>query len=504
MDHFLRQCPSIRFGVATHIVLGAGIVLGTGIALAPLAAPAQANSISEMIQEPSPLLGHNSSSSQGYLGVDLADVDAAKAQELKLKDVKGAVITLIDHDAPAGQIGLKVNDVVVQLNGQPIEGAEQLRRMLKEIPAGRKVSLEISRDGNIQTLGVELADRRAMEHDIWNKIGNNGDVFAQPPALGILSGAGGDAPVGGGFHMPFFGSTLNVGAMVEPLTSQMAEYLGVPSGLMVKQVAHKSEAEVAGLKAFDVIVKVGTEPITNLAGWDRALRSNQGKPVQVTVLRDRKQQVLTLLVDSKHHGELEWEQVFPGEDGPLVAFLDPSCSLADSQAAQQLQQQAEALRGQIDGMVNSETKAQIAEQMRKQAEELKRGLQNFKVDPKAFAAMQQDMKGFQFDPKAFDQMQQDMKGFQVDPKAFDQMQQEMQNFKIDPKVFEQLNQDMQNFKVDPKALDELKRQMQDFQKNFKPEDFKVDPKQMEELKKQMEQMKKDMQDWSFASPDATV
>jgi serine protease Do len=488
MKHFLRQCQTITFAAS---------VLGIGITLTPVAAHAQANSISEMIQEPSPLLGHNSTSSQGYLGVDLADVDAAKAQELKLKDVKGAVITLIDHDAPAGQIGLKVNDVVVQLNGQPIEGAEQLRRMLKEIPPGRKVSLEISRDGNIQTLGVELADRRAMEHDIWNKIGNNGDVFAQPPALGILSGAGGDAPVGGGFHMPFFGSTLNVGAMVEPLTSQMAEYLGVPSGLMVKQVAHKSEAEVAGLKAFDVIVKVGTEPITNLAGWDRALRSNQGKPVQVTVLRDRKQQVLTLQVDSKHHGELEWEQVFPGEDGPIVAFLDQTlpdlgCGLARSQTAEQLQQQAEALRGQIDGMVhseiNAETRAQVAEQMRKQAEELKKQLQNFKVDP-----------------KALDQMKQDMQNFKVDPKAFAEMQQEMKNFKVDPKAFDQLNEEMKSFKVDPKAAEELKRQMQDFQKNFKPEDFKVDPKQMEELKKQIEQMKKDMENnWSFVSPDATV
>jgi len=62
----------------------------------------------------------HSSSSQGYLGVDLADVDQDKAQALKLKEVRGAVITLIDHDAPAGQIGLKVNDVVIQLNGQNV------------------------------------------------------------------------------------------------------------------------------------------------------------------------------------------------------------------------------------------------------------------------------------------------------------------------------------------------------------------------------------------------
>jgi len=102
--------------------------------------------------------------------------------------------------------------------------------------------------------------------------------------------------------MSLFTSALNVGALVEPLTSQMAEYLGVQGGLMVKQVARKSEAAASGLKAFDVILKVGSDSITTAADWDRDLRSNVGKPVQVTILRDKKQQTLTLQVDSKHRG----------------------------------------------------------------------------------------------------------------------------------------------------------------------------------------------------------
>jgi C-terminal processing protease CtpA/Prc len=285
------------------------MLAGIGVALLPCAR-AQGRGIGRFFEEPSALLLH--SSSQGYLGVDLADVDQEKAQALKLKEARGAIITLIDHDAPAGQIGLKVNDVVVKLNGQTVESAEQLRRMLREIPAGRKVSLEISRDGNIQTLAVQLADRRAMEHDVWNKLGTGGDLFAPGPGMGILSES--EAPLPGGFHMPFFGSSLNVGAMVEPLTQQMAEYLDVPSGLMVKEVARKSEAAAAGLKAFDVILKVGPDAITSMGDWERALRANQGKPVQVTVLRERKQQTLTLQVDSKRHGMLELEEIFPAGD----------------------------------------------------------------------------------------------------------------------------------------------------------------------------------------------
>jgi membrane-associated protease RseP (regulator of RpoE activity) len=409
--------------------------MGAWVAIVPHAVRAQANDLGLLLQNPSPLLH---AGSQGYLGVDLADVDTERARTLKLKEVRGAVITLIDHDAPAGQIGLRVNDVVLQLNGQNIEGAEQLRRMLKEIPPGRKVSIEISRDGNMQTLAVELTDRKAMEHDVWNRIGNGGDVFPSAPGMGILSGGGGDAPMPGGFHMPFFGSSLNVGALVEPLTSQMAEYLGVQSGLMVKQVARKSEAAAAGLRAFDVILKVGSEPVTNLAGWDRALRANQGKPVQVTILRDKKQQTLTLQVDSKHRGALEMEEIFPTGDEMAAAVLAPEFAeqvgVDAEAAAEAAREQAEALSRQFANQ-HFAISAQQAEEMRKQAEKLRDSL-----------------KG-------------------------------------------------EDFKLDSRQMEQLRQQMEELRKSFKPEDFKIDPKQMDELRQQMNQLKQQMEELKpFCNP----
>lgn len=231
--------------------------------------------------------------SHGYLGIETADVDADKAVTLHLKDTHGAVITLIDHDAPACQSGLKINDVVLQFNGQAVNNTEQLRHLLKDTSPGRKVTLEFSRDGNVQMITIELADRRLIEKKAMSRLGASSSV----PEMGILSGNS----MPSGFHMPTFGNTLKVGALVEPLTSQMAAYLGVESGLMVKQVSHKSEAEAAGLRAFDVILKVGSETIATSADWDRALLANQGKPVPVTILRNKKQQTLILQVDSKHH-----------------------------------------------------------------------------------------------------------------------------------------------------------------------------------------------------------
>ena len=197
MNHFMR--PYIHLGVAA--------LAGMMLAATTSGAGAQSMRISQIINEPNPLAVH--SGSQGYLGVLVTDVDNDSASKLKLKDVRGAVITLIDHDAPAAQAGLRVNDVVLELNGQAVEGAEQFGRMMREIPPGRKVSLVISRDGATQTIAVELADRKKMESDVWNKLGSNTDVSTPAPGMGILggSGSGGDAPASGGFHMPFIGSS---------------------------------------------------------------------------------------------------------------------------------------------------------------------------------------------------------------------------------------------------------------------------------------------------------
>ncbi len=275
--------------------IGAAMLLGltAGWLAAPPGATAQ-TTFSHFMQQINPLLSHP----PGYLGVLVSDVDNDTAAKQRLKDLKGAVITLIDHDAPAGQKGLRVNDVVLSVNGQTVEGAEPFSRMLREIPAGHKVTLVISRDGAPQTFTLQLVDRKVMEHDVWRAMDENGAIPPPPSGMGIVSGGGEGWSLQ---HVSPFGSSLKVGALVEPLTAQMADYLGLPSGVMVKQVSRKSEAAVAGLKQYDVILRVGAETIQTTADWDRALHANADHQVQVVVLRERKQQTFNLQVDSKHH-----------------------------------------------------------------------------------------------------------------------------------------------------------------------------------------------------------
>ena len=89
--------------------------------------------------------------------------------------------------------------------------------------------------------------------------------------------------------------------MVEPLTAQMADFLGVTGGVMIKSVAHKSAADAAGLKAHDVILEVAGETVVTSSDWERLLRSSDGKPVQVAIFRDRAKQLVLLQVDGKRH-----------------------------------------------------------------------------------------------------------------------------------------------------------------------------------------------------------
>jgi serine protease Do len=412
------------------IAVAALFGLTMGWMAAPPGAPAQ-TTISHFLQEINPLLSH----SQGYLGVLVSDVDADSVSKLKLKEMRGAIITLIDHDAPAGLTGLHVNDVILSVNGQTVEGSEQFGRMMREIPAGHKVTLAISRDGTLQTIAVQLVDRKKMEHDVWNKM-NSPEAFPPPPSgMGLFPGAGDGLNLG---HVSPFGSSLNVGAMVEPLTSQMADYLGVQSGIMVKQVARKSEAANAGLKAFDVILKVGAETIQTSADWDRALRSNVGKQVPVTILRERKQQVLNLQVDSKHHSEVQWTDIFPQEECPELAQLDQSW----------LDDWAENLHRQAQNFRSPFTEQQM-EELRQQAEKLRDQAgtwQEFKVDPKQMEELRKQMEQFR------------------------------QSFNLD------------QFKIDPKQMDELRRQMEEFRKSF-PQNFQFDRRQLDELRHELEQMR---------------
>lgn len=254
------------------------------------------------VQDPTAMLAP---ASQGYLGILPGDIDNDRAAALKLKQVAGAEILTVDRDGPAGKAGLRVHDVILQMNGQPIAGQEQLRRMLRETPAGRNVTFLISREGRQQTVNVQLADRSIVEQDAWAQ-----HMIVPAPEDDdtiILEGPSGHAPGGNGFFGALSLGSPSVGVELDTLGSQLADYFGVKDGqgLLVKHVAENSPASRAGLKAGDVITKANGQTMATLGEWMKMLHANRGKQVQITLIRNRKEQTVTLdAANGKSHGDL--------------------------------------------------------------------------------------------------------------------------------------------------------------------------------------------------------
>jgi S1-C subfamily serine protease len=229
--------------------------------------------------------------------VEVADVTQQQAQTLHLDGAAGAEIVLLDHDAPAGKAGLHVHDVILASNGTKIRNAEQFRELLRQESSGKKLRLSVNRDGAVRAISVQLEDRRKVEQEAQQEIAQS-DL--PPGAQGFLSG--GNVPsMAGGFHFWGLGSSFHVGALVEPMTPEMLDYLGLRTGVMVKSVARHSAADHAGLKPHDVILQVGSETVATTSDWERLLRASNGKVVTVAIQRENTRQTLWLQLNGKRH-----------------------------------------------------------------------------------------------------------------------------------------------------------------------------------------------------------
>lgn len=278
------------------------------------------------------MAGMGRSSNQGYLGIDLRDISEDQVTALKLKDGRGAEVIGVDHDGPACKSGLLLHDVILQINGQVIENQEQLRRMMKDTPPGRQLTVLISRDGQQRTLQIQTANREEVERQAWEK-----HYIVPEPS----DGSSAYTPRGGNSFLPsskssvpkgthtFLGTTMLVsssytGAKLEVMGPQLAEYFGAQNsaGLLVRSVDPNSPAADAGMRAGDVVVKLNSVPVVNGSDWSKIVHENRGKTVNVIVLREKKEQTLTLTPDGKKRSAVEpWMSLegFFGDSGQALA-----------------------------------------------------------------------------------------------------------------------------------------------------------------------------------------
>jgi serine protease Do len=248
-----------------------------------------------------------------YLGLNIADVSTERLTALKLKEEKGVEVTLVDQDAPAGKAGIKEHDVILTLNGGPVESKAQLQRMIHETPPGRVVTLGLSRDGQPLTIKVQLADKHKEYAFAFSNSYAKPDVHVQIPEIHMPEI---DMPA---MNMVVVTQSARSGLMVENITPQLGEFFGVKNGngVLIRSVDKGSRAEKAGFRAGDIIVKVNDQPVHDTSDFAHAVKSRSGNAVNVGLIRDKKEQNLNLtLPERKDTGSLWEEESFDME--PLM------------------------------------------------------------------------------------------------------------------------------------------------------------------------------------------
>ncbi|WP_420821924.1 Do family serine endopeptidase [Pseudorhodobacter turbinis] len=236
-------------GVNTAILSPTGGSIGIGFSMA-----------SNVVQKVVKQLKEFGETRRGWLGVRIQDVTPDVAEAMGLKEAKGALITDVP-EGPAREAGVLAGDIITSFDGANVADTRELVRRVADAPVGEAVRVIVLRDGKTQTLSVTLGRRETAE--------------ATPVATGPDAEAPSSADV--------------MGLTVSPLTSDVADELGLPAdaaGLAVVAVDELSEAYTKGLRVGDVITEAGQQKVVRV----------QDLQDRVTEARDAGRKSLLLLV----------------------------------------------------------------------------------------------------------------------------------------------------------------------------------------------------------------
>ncbi len=213
---------------------------------------------------------------RGWLGVQIGDIDQSMKEAMGLKSKKGVLINDVFKGQPADKAGLKAGDVVLSIDGVRTGNANELKNTVASIMPGKKVPVEIVRDGKEKTLQVVL-DRR--EEDAIAKMKNGG---GEEESAGADEGGKVDVPEKVGFK---------VGTITAEIRKQLNLDGGV-KGVVVLEVDPSSLAARKGVRKYDIVQKVkikGREEVSvaSVKDFRKALQSaKSGSPLMMYIQRE--------------------------------------------------------------------------------------------------------------------------------------------------------------------------------------------------------------------------
>ncbi len=178
---------------------------------------------------------------RGYIGATIQNVGPDIAASLGIKADQGALVADLTPDGPAARAGVKVGDVIVGVDGQPIGSASALTQRIALVRAGEQVRLQVLRDGQPMTLNLRSGRRPAEAQLASNALGNG-------QGEGEQGGSG----------------AAVLGMRLGPLNDQTRQQFAIArqgGGAVVEEVSPNTDAQNEGLQAGDVIVRAGSRPV---------------------------------------------------------------------------------------------------------------------------------------------------------------------------------------------------------------------------------------------------
>jgi Do/DeqQ family serine protease len=201
---------------------------------------------------------------RGMLGVTVQSLTADLATSLGLDAARGALVSSVTDDGPADEAGIERGDVLVAIDGNPIDDSNELRNRIAATKPGGSVNLTVIRDGKERALTATLDEL---------------------PSTRAAAQSEGEDPQAGA-----------LGLQVQPVPPDRARALGLEEGdgLLVTAVRPGSPASDAGFQNGDVIEEVNRQPVTGVETVRDAVDDADGRPVLVLIRRGEQPLYLTV------------------------------------------------------------------------------------------------------------------------------------------------------------------------------------------------------------------
>jgi len=214
----------------------------------------------------------------GWIGVMIQDVNEKIARKTKLDSQEGAYVNKVIEDSPADSAGIQERDVIIEFNGKKVFDSDDLVKVVHRTPPDTKVSLVIVRDGEKKTIYMTVGKKRESQHCMFDRLPSLPDVRA------------------------FAGNRI-LGLQLLTLNEQLGEYFGILNneGVLVVEVEHKSIAEKSGLKAGDIIIRIGKISIDAVEKIRKELQKyDEGDTVKFEVMRKSTRIILNVEMEEQH------------------------------------------------------------------------------------------------------------------------------------------------------------------------------------------------------------